>query len=161
MNRSYLPLLLLALLIVTGCTSSEFHHEYASGHTSSDIEQCALYARKVSGVQLYGDAYRWWGEAPPRYQRGHTPAPGAILVLKRTERMHSGHVAVVKNIVGPRQINVTHSNWGSGSSSRHIIYESMRVDDVSPANNWTQLRFWNDDKNVLGFPYEAYGFIYP
>jgi hypothetical protein len=70
-------------------------------------------------------------------------------------------VAVVRNVLGPREINVTHSNWGSTKSSRHIIYDSMRVEDVSVAGDWSQVRFWNNDKNVMGFPYEAYGFIYP
>ena len=154
--------LLFTLLVVAGCSShSSFNHEFASGHYASDAEQCALYARRVSGVELYGDAYRWWDEAASRYERGHLPEPGAVLVLKRTSRMHSGHVAVVKNVMDSRQINITHSNWGNNSSSRQIIYDSMRVEDVSPTNNWTQVRFWNDEKNVFGFPYEAYGFIYP
>ncbi len=75
--------------------------------------------------------------------------------------MPSGHVAVVKNVLGPRKINVTHSNWGDSRSSRHIIYESMLAEDVSDGNDWSEVRFWNDGKNILGFPYAAYGFIYP
>ena len=148
--------------MVTGCATPEpFHHQFASGHYSSDIEQCATYARKVSGIELYGDAYSWWQQAPPKYRRGTKPAIDAVLVLKQTSHLRSGHVAVVKNVLSPRQINVTHSNWGDSRSSRHIIYDSMLAEDVSSANDWSQVRFWNDEKGVLGFPYEAYGFIYP
>jgi surface antigen len=152
----------LLLLMVAGCASPPpFQHPFASGHYASDIEQCVPYARKVSGIEIYGDAYTWWGQAEPRYARGYTPAAGAVLVLKRTSRMRAGHVAVVKNVLGPREINVTHSNWGDSRSSRHIIYDSMLAKDVSAANDWSQVRFWNDAKGVMGFPYEAYGFIYP
>ncbi len=153
---------LLALLVVTACgTPSPFHHEYASGHYSSEVVQCVPYARSVSGIQLHGDAYSWWDAARTRYERGHAPSPGAVLVLKRTSRMRLGHVAVVKNVINSRVINVTHSNWGSDRSSRHIIYDSMRAEDVSDAGDWTEVRFWNDAKNTFGFPYAAYGFIYP
>ncbi len=153
---------LMALLAIAGCApSTPFRHDFASGYYSPDIEQCAPYARRVSGIRLYGDAYNWWDEARSRYGRGHTPIPGSILVLKKTSRMRSGHVAVVKDIISRREINVTHSNWGNSSHGRHIIYESMRVDDVSSGNDWSVVRFWNDEKNVFGFPYAAYGFVYP
>lgn len=153
-------LLLLLLFTVTGCATG-FHHDYASGHYSSTRQQCVPYAREVSGIQLYGDAYSWWNQAQGRYLRGHQPTIGAVLVLKKTLKMPAGHVAVVKEVLDRRTINVTHSNWASSWGDRHIIYDSMRVDDVSQANDWTRVRFWNDDKNVFGFPYEAYGFIYP
>jgi len=155
----FLPLL---LLLLAACGNPEpFHHEFASGHYSSDIVSCVPYAREVSGINLRGDAGIWWREAQGRYERGSFPAAGAVLVLKSTSHMHSGHVAVVKNVLGPRRINVTHSNWGDSRSTRHIIYDSMLAEDVSPDNDWTQVRFWNDARNVLGFPYPAYGFIYP
>lgn len=162
MKRHSYALPLLLLFLVTACSPpSPFHHEFASGYVAPHIEQCAIYARKVSGIDLYGDAYSWWGQAKGHYRRGHKPTPGSVLVLKRTDRMHSGHVAVVKDVLGSRMINVTHSNWGDSSRTRHIVYDSMRVEDVSPHNDWTQVRFWNDAKNVMGFPYDAYGFIYP
>jgi surface antigen len=160
MKITYLSLLLL--LVVVGCApSGSFNHSYASGHYVSSAEQCVPYARSVSGINLYGDADSWWWEARNHYQRGHTPVSGAVLVLKKTSHMHSGHVAVVKNVLGARKINVTHSNWGDSNSTRRIIYDSMLVEDVSAAGDWTEVRFWNDAKGIMGFPYAAYGFIYP
>lgn len=154
-------LALLILLAVTACgPSGEFHHDYASGHYSSDIVQCVPYARQTSGIELYGDAYSWWHKAAGRYRRGHVPEQGAILVFKNTSHMPSGHVAMVKDVIGPRKIDIAHSNWGHDSRSRHIIYDSQRVLDISPANDWTQVRVWNDEKNVFGYPYATYGFIY-
>jgi len=162
MRASLTCLSLVLLFMVAGCATPEpFHHQFASGHYSPVIESCVPYARKISGIMLYGDANSWWQGAEPHYRRGNKPAIGSVLVLKRTSHMRSGHVAVVKNILSPRRINVTHSNWGDSRSTRHIIYDSMLAEDVSAANDWSQVRFWNDTKGVLGFPYEAYGFIYP
>ncbi len=149
------------LLAVSGCAYPSFNHQFASGHYSSEIVQCVPYARKVSGIQIYGDAYSWWWQARDRYRRGTIPSEGAVLVLKSTPRMRFGHVAVVKEVLGPRQINVTQSNWGSNYVNRHIIYDSQLAEDVSASNDWSLVRFWNDSKGVMGFPYPAYGFIYP
>lgn len=152
---------LLLLFILAACAGPEaFSGRNATGHYADEIEQCVPYARRVSGVNLYGDADSWWHKAGSQYQRGNLPAPGAVLVLKRTDRMRSGHVAVVKDIIGARQINVTHTNWGNNKTSRRIIYESMLAEDASATGDWSQVRFWNKDKDVLGFPYAAYGFIY-
>lgn len=119
------------------------------------------YARRVSGVQIRGDAHTWWDQAAGVYARGPAPAPGAILTLARTPRLKSGHLAVVQNLLGPRDITVTHANWGDDMASRRIVYESMRVQDASPANDWTQVRFWNREAGQFGFPYPVQGFIYP
>lgn len=158
-SRAAALCLLFALAACGGGAS--FSSRHASGHYGPDIVQCAPYARKESGVNLYGNAYSWWDQAATRYRRGSTPAEGAVLVLKRTKRMSNGHVAVVKELINPREIDVKHSNWGSDGASRRIIYESMRVEDVSPANDWTLVRFWNREADVMGRPYAAYGFIYP
>ena len=75
--------------------------------------------------------------------------------------MRSGHVAVVNSLLDTRYINVTHTNWGGDKKSRSIVYTSMLAEDVSTTNDWSKVRFWNNELNVFGFPYEAYGFIYP
>ncbi|HEY1096703.1 MAG TPA: CHAP domain-containing protein, partial [Alphaproteobacteria bacterium] len=141
------------------CATS-FSTPNASGHYVASPVQCVPYARAESGVQLYGDAHTWWNQAPGKYNYGHYPQPGAVLVLAQTQRMTHGHLAVVKNILNNREINVTHSNWGSDWKTRRIIYESMRVADASPGNDWSLVRFWNRDANTFGFPYQARGFIY-
>jgi len=63
-------------------------------------------------------------------------------------------------VVGPRQIRVTHANFGSDPVSRRIIYDSMPVADVSPNNDWSLVRFWNYQAQAWGILYPAYGFVY-
>lgn len=153
---------LALLLLATACGGpSRFHNDYASGYYASSAVQCVPFARQASGLSLRGDADSWWYGAQGRYRQGNRPAAGAVLVLRATSRMPSGHVATVRDVLGPRSINVTHSNWGNTSRTRRIIYESMRAEDVSRANDWSYVRFWNNDLGVMGSPYAAYGFIYP
>ena len=54
--------------------------------------QCVPYARQVSGIDLRGDAWTWWGNAAGRYERGKKPRPGAVLVFRRTRAMPRGHM---------------------------------------------------------------------
>ncbi len=122
---------------------------------------CVPYARQVSGVQIKGDAYAWWNAAPPRYQRSQMPSPGSVLVLDRSGKMRSGHVATVARVIDGRHITVNHSNWGNNQGRRRVIYHDMPVEDISPANNWTLVKFWNYEVNSYGFPYKAKGFITP
>lgn len=156
----------IVALLLSGCAtapigSSLTNPGMADGARVGKPVQCVPYARDVSGIDLYGDAYSWWDKAAPTYRRGQTPAPGAVLVLSRTDKMRSGHVAVVKQVISPRQIDVTHSNWGNDRQSRSIIYHSMRVEDLSGNNDWTRVRFWNAELDCFGLPYSARGFIYP
>ena len=123
--------------------------------------QCVPYARMVSGVNIRGDAWTWWASAADRFARGHLPDVGAVLVLRRSGSMRLGHVAVVREIVGPREIIVAHANWGNTRATRGRVTESSRVVDVSENNDWSQLRFEWPPTGVLGRTYPAYGFIYP
>ncbi len=116
---------------------------------------CVPYARLVSGINLRGDAYTWWGGAAGIYQRGLAPAPGAVLVLAQTGRLRSGHVAVVRQVVSSREILVDHANWIPGQ-----VINGQHVYDVSPGNDWTMPRFYNLEAGVYGSIYPAYGFIY-
>lgn len=163
-------LTLFALCLLAGCagtssgvftSSTATHTAFASARMVSSPVQCVPYAREISGIQIRGDAHTWWDKAAPDYERGRMPRPGAVLVLSKTGKLRHGHLAVVKDIINPRQINVTHSNWGNDRYSRRVIYESMRIEDISVKNDWSSVRFWNPDKAVFGFPYAARGFIYP
>ena len=118
-------------------------------------QQCVPYARSRSGIKIFGDAYTWWNNAQGQYARGNLPIPGSVLVLSKTKRLRRGHVGVVTRIVSPREIRLDHANWQPGA-----IITNMAVIDVSPANDWTQLRFWNKDARMWGAVYPASGFVY-
>lgn len=117
--------------------------------------QCVPYAREVSHIELSGDAFLWWAQAAGRYGRGHLPAIGAVLNFRATGRMPLGHVAVVTAVLNPRTILVTQANWVPGT-----ITNDVTVDDVSPDNNWSEVRVEYGDGSQMGSVYPTYGFIY-
>jgi len=84
-----------------------------------------------------------------------------VLVLRATDQLPFGHVAIVRRVIGPREITVTHADWGNDDPSRRLVHDSMPVVDVSLANDWSELRFWNVQAQAFGKIYPAYGFIYP
>ena len=122
----------------------------------SAAANCALYARGVTGVALFGAAGGWWAEAQGRYERGQVPAVGSILVFRRTQRIPSGHVAVVARIVSAHEILVDHANWYHGTVSR-----GMSVIDTSPANDWTSVAVLHTPSGTHGADYPTYGFVHP
>jgi hypothetical protein len=140
----------------SGLTPASFHTGGLPPPT-----QCVLFARDFTGVHLRGDAYAWWDAAAGVYPRSDTPHADTILVLRATTQLHLGHVGIVKKVVGPREILVTHANWGSDDPTRRVVHDSTAVVDVSPGNDWSQLRFWNAPSHAFGKVYAAYGFIYP
>jgi surface antigen len=117
--------------------------------------QCVPYARTRSGIKIFGDAYTWWNTAEGQYARGNLPLVGSVLVLSKTKRLRRGHVGVVTAIVSEREIRLDHANWQPDA-----IITNMAVMDASPANDWTQLRFWNKDARMWGAVYPASGFVY-
>lgn len=151
--------ILLALWLLTGCYS-QAAHSLAFGRLLVKPVQCVPYAREVSGIHIYGNAYQWWDRAQPHYARGEKPVTGSVLVLSKTGRLKYGHVAVVQKVLSRRQIAVTHVNWGRDWITRRTVYENMRVQDVSPNNDWTQLRFWSPEEEGWGRIYPAKGFVY-
>ena len=121
--------------------------------------QCVPYARQVSGIDLRGDAWTWWSQAKGRYARGRKPRSGSVLVFRKTRALPHGHLSVVTRIVSTREILITHANWGSTEDTRGQVATDVRVIDVSPGNDWSELRVWNGDD--FGKSYPAAGFIYP
>jgi hypothetical protein len=118
---------------------------------------CAPFARELSGVALYGDAADWWVHAVGRYDRSSRPEVGGILVFRRSARLPSGHVSVVSELLGSRQIHVTQANWVSGEMD-----EDQLVVDVSEMNDWSAVRVWYPPVEALGAStYATYGFILP
>lgn len=120
--------------------------------------QCAPYARQVSGIQLFGNANTWWNQAEGHYDRGHQPRIGAVLAFSSSRAMPVGHVAMVSKVVGDREVLLTHANW----SYRGGIERNVRAIDVSPNNDWTDVRVWYGPIGDLGLRSNpASGFIYP
>jgi surface antigen len=123
--------------------------------------QCVPFVRELSGIQIYGDAYTWWDKAASQgYERGKVPRLNAVIVLKKSSRLASGHVAMVRRIINQRRIEVTHANWGMEEDTRRLVHDTMPVIDVSPKNDWTSVEFFNEQAGVFGQPYPAWGFIY-
>lgn len=120
--------------------------------------QCVPFARLVSGVQIWGDAYTWWDQAQGKYPRSSSPAEGSVLVLKAWNEEKRGHVAVVKSILSSRVIRVDQANWLHGEE----VTLDVPVIDVSPYNDWSQVRVWYVPGMYWGGRiYTAQGFIHP
>lgn len=149
--RLLLPLLCLAL---AACGSGRLSGDYV-GNTAS--VECAPFARALTGVALSGEAADWWRQAEGRYKRLQQPEVGSILVLRRSARLPSGHVAVVSRILSDRRIMVTQANW-----VHHRVTADQPVIDVSNAGDWTRVRLWWPPSGQMGVAdYPAFGFIRP
>jgi surface antigen len=123
--------------------------------------QCAEFARLFSGIQLFGDARTWWGEALGKYARGFTPEAGSVLVFKPYGSMTRGHVAVVSQVLTDRIIQVTHANWSPIAGRRGRVEKDVTVVDVSKNGDWSQVKVFYDPTGDLGTTaYPTYGFIY-
>ena len=157
----------VVLLALAGCASQptvstapvEAGPRLALLPLPSEPIQCVPYARQVSGIGLRGDAWSWWGQAAGRYERGKKPRLGAVLVFKKTRVLPLGHLSVVTRVVHAREILITHANWASSADTRGRVASDVRVIDVSPGNDWSELRVWNGSD--FGKPYPAASFIYP
>jgi surface antigen len=123
--------------------------------------QCVPIARKMSGVQIYGDAWTWWDQAAGVYKRGGKAKAGAVLVFRPTGRMKLGHVAVISRVISPTIAMVTHSNWSRIEGEREQVERDVTLVDVSRRHDWSKVRVWYDSVGGLGgSTYPTYGFIY-
>ncbi len=69
-----------------------------------------------------------------------------------------GHVAVVRRIESSRVIFVDHANWLNGGE----ISVGVPVLDVSPNNDWSEIRVWHiPGAHWGGRVYDVEGFIHP
>jgi len=132
-----------------------------SGAVADTYWQCVPFARLISGVQIYGDAWTWWRQAVGKYETGSAPTAGAVLVFKPTGKMRLGHVAVVSQVLTDRVIQITHANWSRIGGTRGQIEKDVTVIDVSPTGDWSQVKVWYDPVRDLGSStYPTHGFIY-
>jgi surface antigen len=142
---------LLRALLVAGLAA-------AAAPSAAAHLQCAPYARAESGIAIHGNAGTWWGQAAGRYDRGDDPEVGSVMVMKPHGKMRIGHVATVSGIVSDREITVTHANW----SRRGGVEKDVRVIDVSPEGDWSQVKVWYAAMGDVGATtYPTFGFIYP
>ena len=140
----------VALFVAMGCLT-------VANPAVAGVLQCAPYARQISGIQLFGRAAGWWSQAEGVYDKGHEPKVGAVLAFSSSRAMPAGHVAMVSKIVSDREVLLTHANW----SYRGGIERDVRAIDVSPNNDWTDVRVWYGPIGDLGLRSNAaYGFIY-
>jgi surface antigen len=124
--------------------------------------QCVPYARALTGVEIRGDAWTWWGQAEGRYQRGAKPRVGAIMAFRPHGNMRLGHVAAVRKIIDSRTLIISHANWSTIDGVRGHIEEDVRVVDASEANDWSRVRVWYTPNEALGgTEWPLHGFIYP
>jgi surface antigen len=124
------------------------------------VLQCVPYARFMSGIGLHGDAWTWWDQAAGIYARGNHPEPGAILSFPGIERMPLGHIAVVTQVLSQRKILIDHANWPNAIVQHGAISRDIQAVDVSPANDWTEVRVQFGEGGPLGSVYPVNGFIY-
>ena len=147
--RNVIMLLVAALLL-------------ALPHEANATLQCVAYAREVTGLNLKGDAWKWWEAAQGVYERGNTPKVDSVLVFKRQGKMSHGHVAVVRGTASSRVLLVDHANWApSRTAGRGKVAKAVPVLDVSPKNDWSEVRVWYQPSREYGSKvYKTQGFVY-
>ena len=164
-----LPALLFALLALTPLAPARADRivdsEQVAGGGDENLPpdlQCVPYARAVTGIQIRGDARTWWDQAEGRYLRGSRPRVGAVMAFQPYGRMELGHVAAVSRIVDSRTVLLRHANWSLINGRRGQIEDNVRAVDVSPGNDWSEVRVWFAPLNDLGSTHwPVQGFIYP
>jgi len=170
--RFGLPILCAILLATAACSTKAPDIAYSS--SGIDLERramalrevrelqdagrrvwCVPFARNASGVEIRGNAITWWGKAHGLYERGVQPVEGAVMAFAATGGMPMGHVAVVSDILSPREVRIDHANW-----KRNKVTLGMTVQDVSAANDWSEVRV-ESNPGSFGKVYPINGFIYP
>lgn len=123
--------------------------------------QCVPYAREVSGIRIFGDAHTWWDQAEGRYARGTRPKVGAVMSFRPFGNMRLGHVAAVSRVIDSRTVLLRHSNWSPIGGRRGQIENDVHAVDVSPGNDWSEVRVWFAPIQGLGTTHwPLNGFIY-
>lgn len=128
----------------------------------AEMLNCVQYIKQTSSVALHGNAYQWWDAAAGLYGRGNVPVTGAVMVFSKTRHLPFGHVALVEKRLDDRTVLIDHANWSLIGGRRGHVERSVRVVDVSPNNDWSQVRVWYAGlSNVGDTVYRVRGFVYP
>ena len=99
---------------------------------------------------IFGDAHTWWDQAEGRYARGREPRVGAVMAFRPHGNMRLGHVAAVSRIIDSRTVLLRHANWSLIDGRRGQIEDNVRAIDVSPGNDWSEVRVWYAPIQGLG-----------
>jgi surface antigen len=145
--------------LLAGCASSSNESFEGGSIATPDAPlQCVPYARAEAHIPIYGDAYTWWDQAAGHYARAAAPSDGAVMVLHDYAGPNRAHLAVVRDIIDDRNIRVDHANWLDDGA----IYVNDPVRDVSPDNDWSEVRVYNLKSGAWGsHVYPVQGFIGP
>lgn len=146
-----------ALAISCPATAATSNEEGVVSNLTGKVLQCVPFARRLTGIAIFGDAHTWWKQAQGRYSRGHQPREGAVLAIKPYANSKLGHVAAVSKVVDARTILISHANWSSPGQ----IERNVTALDVSADNDWSQVRVWYGPNRKLGTTrWPVAGFIY-
>ncbi len=122
---------------------------------------CVPYARSATGMAISGNGRDWWHNASGLYDRSHRPETGSVMAMPGTGAMRMGHVAVVERVLGPREIEIHHANWGGPGIRRGSVMRGVNVVDVSAGNDWSAVRIQTGHSDTtFGRVYPVYGFIH-
>ena len=117
---------------------------------------CVEFARNLSGLNIFGDAKYWWERAKTAYARAAHPLEEAVMVFSGSSRLKRGRLAVVSEIVSPREIRVEQANWLNKGEIDH----ATPILDVSEKNDWSKVRVWDVPSRQFGSRvYAISGFI--
>ena len=154
MTRRWTVLAPIAAVLLAGATP-------AAASELPPYLECVPYARAQSGIQIYGDAHTWWDQAAGRYDRGRTPRVGAVMAFRPHRNMELGHVAAISRVVDARTVLLRHANWSPINGRRGQIENDVMAIDVSPANDWSEVKVWYAPLQALGTTaWPVHGFIY-
>ena len=159
--RHLIALAGMAALVAASPLSARDEEGRAAGAELPASIQCAPYARQVSGIQLFGAARDWWGQARGRYSTGNQPRVGAVMAFPAQRSMSGGHVAMVSRILDSRRVLLDHANWSPINGRRGQVERGVLAIDVSSAGDWSQVKVWYAPIGDVGTTeWTVSGFIY-
>ena len=165
MAKISVPLMLIALVGLAVPAAAETAVEIDRNSVGAGLAipylQCVPYARQISGIRIFGDAHTWWDQADGHYAKGQIPRVGAVMAFRPHGNMRLGHVAAVSRIVDARTVLLRHANWSLIDGRRGQVEDNVRAVDVSPGNDWSEVRVWYAPIAGMGTTHwPVRGFIY-
>jgi surface antigen len=151
LRKALIPALVVSGLAAGSVQALPYRHHW----------ECVPFAREMSGIQIFGNAHTWWGQAAGKYDRGREPKIGAVLSFRPHGSMRLGHVAMVSHIVDDRTVKLTHANWSLINGRRGQIERNVTAVDVSEAGDWSRVKVWFAPLRDIGkTSWPTNGFIY-